>query len=89
MVALVFLLFGFVPILGWLTGMTLMLISQAWSWRQKLLGILVWPGGLVTQLWLMLELWWWNFTALGLLVVTQLAVASYLYRAAGQQASAS
>ncbi len=44
--ALVLMVFGFIPILGWIVGVALMLSSTLWSGRQKLLGILVWPGGL-------------------------------------------
>ncbi len=45
--ALVLLLTGFPPVLGWLAGLALLLWSPLWSGRQKLLGALVWPGGLV------------------------------------------
>lgn len=45
--ALVLLVTGFPPILGWLAGVALLLWSPLWSGRQKLLGVLVWPGGLV------------------------------------------
>jgi HAAS len=38
---------GFPPILGWFAGVGLVLWSPLWTARQKLLGILVWPGGLV------------------------------------------
>jgi hypothetical protein len=43
--ALILLLTGFPPILGWLAGVALLLSSKLWTARQKLLGILVWPGG--------------------------------------------
>ena len=45
--ALVLLVTGFPPVLGWLAGLALLLWSPLWSGRQKLLGALVWPGGLV------------------------------------------
>ena len=45
--ALVLLVTGFPPVLGWLVGLALLLWSPLWSARQKLLGALVWPGGLV------------------------------------------
>jgi hypothetical protein len=45
--ALVLLVSGFPPILGWLIGVVLLLASPLWTSRQKLLGILVWPGGLL------------------------------------------
>ncbi len=48
--ALVLLVSGFPPILGWLAGVGLLLSSSLWTWRQKLLGILVWPGGYVAVL---------------------------------------
>jgi hypothetical protein len=38
---------GFPPILGWVVGLILLLVSPLWSARQKLLGALVWPGGLL------------------------------------------
>jgi uncharacterized membrane protein len=43
--ALLLLLTGFPPVLGWLVGVMLLLWSPLWSARQKLLAILVWPGG--------------------------------------------
>ena len=44
---LILLVSGFPPILGWLAGVGLVLWSPLWTACQKLLGILVWPGGLV------------------------------------------
>jgi hypothetical protein len=44
--ALVLLVSGLPPILGWLVGVVLLVASPLWTSRQKLLGILVWPGGL-------------------------------------------
>ena len=38
---------GLPPLIGWLIGVTLMLRSPLWTGRQKLLAILVWPGGYV------------------------------------------
>ncbi len=46
-VALAFLVVGFPPVLGWVVGLVLLLVSPLWNARQKLLGALVWPGGLV------------------------------------------
>jgi hypothetical protein len=43
--ALILLVTGIPPIFGWLVGVGLLLWSPLWSARQKLLGILVWPGG--------------------------------------------
>jgi hypothetical protein len=45
---LILLVTGLPPILGWLAGVGLVLWSPLWTARQKLLGILVWPGGLVS-----------------------------------------
>jgi hypothetical protein len=44
--ALVLLATGLPPIIGWLIGFALLLWSPLWSARQKLLAVLVWPGGL-------------------------------------------
>jgi len=43
--AIVLLLSGFPPVLGWIAGLVLLLSSPLWTGRQKLLGALVWPGG--------------------------------------------
>jgi hypothetical protein len=43
--ALLLLVLGLPPVVGWLAGVGLLLSSPLWSIRQKLLGILVWPGG--------------------------------------------
>ncbi len=43
---LILLVTGFPPLLGWLAGAGLVLWSPLWTARQKLLGMLVWPGGL-------------------------------------------
>ena len=48
--AVLLLLTGLPPILGWLVGAGLLLWSPLWTWRDKLLGLLVWPGGLVVAL---------------------------------------
>ena len=48
MFGLILLVTGLPPILGWLAGVGLVLWSPLWTARQKLLGILVWPGGLVS-----------------------------------------
>lgn len=48
--ALILLVTGLPPVLGWLAGVGLLLWSPLWSMRQKLLGILVWPGGYVMLL---------------------------------------
>jgi len=43
--ALILLVTGIPPVIGWLVGVALLLWSPLWSGRQKLLGALVWPGG--------------------------------------------
>lgn len=34
------------PVVGWIIGVVLLIGSRRWSLRDKLIGILVWPGGL-------------------------------------------
>jgi hypothetical protein len=48
--ALLLLVTGFPPVIGWLVGVGLLLWSPLWSARQKLLAILVWPGGYIVAL---------------------------------------
>lgn len=48
--ALILLVTGLPPILGWMAGVGLLLWSPLWTVRQKLLGILVWPGGYIVWL---------------------------------------
>jgi len=43
--ALVLLVTGLPPLIGWVIGLGLLLWSPLWSARQKLLGVLIWPGG--------------------------------------------
>jgi uncharacterized membrane protein len=47
--AVLFLLFGgiVIPVLGWFVGVVLLWMSPRWTSRDKLLGTLVWPGGLL------------------------------------------
>jgi len=51
-VALVLLLIGgvVIPVVGWLVGVVLLWVSEAWSARDKLIGTLVVPGGLLLPL---------------------------------------
>jgi hypothetical protein len=35
-----------VPVAGWLAGAVMLLVSRRWTLRDKLVGLLVWPGGL-------------------------------------------
>ena len=48
--AVLFLLLGgiVIPFLGWAIGVVLLWLSPRWTTRDKLLGTLVWPGGLLT-----------------------------------------
>ena len=48
--ALLLLLTGLPPVVGWLVGVGLLLWSPLWTARQKALGALVWPGGYVVAL---------------------------------------
>jgi hypothetical protein len=50
--ALLLLVSGMPPILGWLGGFFLLLWSPLWTARQKALGALVWPGGWFTLMWI-------------------------------------
>ncbi len=43
--ALLLLVTGFPPVIGWLAGAALLLWSPLWTRWQKALGLLVWPGG--------------------------------------------
>jgi uncharacterized membrane protein len=47
--AVIFLLIGgvVIPVLGWIVGVVLLWVSPRWHTREKLLGTLVWPGGLL------------------------------------------
>lgn len=47
--AVLFLLFGgiVIPFLGWVVGVVLLWLSPRWTTKDKLLGTLVWPGGLL------------------------------------------
>lgn len=45
--ALLLLVTGLPPLLGWLVGVGLLLWSPLWTARQKALAVLVWPGGYV------------------------------------------
>ncbi|MEP7024737.1 MAG: hypothetical protein ABJB47_13260 [Actinomycetota bacterium] len=48
----VFLLIGgvVIPVLGWIVGVVLLWISPRWRTRDKLIGTLVWPGGLLAPI---------------------------------------
>ena len=34
------------PVVGWVAGAVMLLVSRRWTFRDKLVGLLVWPGGL-------------------------------------------
>ena len=34
------------PVVGWVLGAVMLVMSRRWSLRDKLIGLLVWPGGL-------------------------------------------
>ena len=34
------------PVAGWVAGAVMLLASRRWTFRDKLIGLLVWPGGL-------------------------------------------
>lgn len=47
---LLLLLGGFIFFVGWIAGVVLLWGSRAWSTREKLIGTLIFPGGLVSAL---------------------------------------
>jgi uncharacterized membrane protein len=53
-VAMVLLLLGgvIVPVVGWLAGVVLLWMSPTWTTREKIVGTLVVPGGLLLPAWL-------------------------------------
>jgi hypothetical protein len=48
LLALLFIVLGsvLIPIIGWLIGIVLLWMSDRWSVRDKIMGTLIWPGGL-------------------------------------------
>jgi hypothetical protein len=34
------------PVVGWVAGAVMLLVARRWTFRDKLVGLLVWPGGL-------------------------------------------
>ncbi len=88
--ALLFLVTGLPPVLGWLVGVGLLVSSPLWSVRQKLVGILVWPGGALTVSGLVSALVGFlpsmlHAAAMVLFGLAPLAVAVYLYGEAGRR----
>jgi hypothetical protein len=53
--ALILLLIGAIvlPLFGWLIGVVLLWVSNAWNLRDKVIGTLFWPGGLGLSLFLL------------------------------------
>lgn len=84
--ALVLLVTGFPPLIGWAVGVGLLVWSPLWSPRQKLLGVLVWPGGyaVVVALAALVVGMPLGGVVTAVLAVAPVAVAAYLYRAAGR-----
>ena len=39
---------AFLAVVGWVVGVVLLWRSRVWTLRDKLIGTLLWPGGLVT-----------------------------------------
>lgn len=82
---------GFFLMVGWVVGCILLWVSPRWRWTDKLLGTLVWPGGLL-PVWLVLPAApgllgqatgpapWVIFTALALALAAPLAVTARLWR---------
>jgi len=90
--AVLLLLTGFPPFLGWFVGLGLLVASPLWTVRQKWLGALVWPGGLLVVF------FGGGLLAVGLGSISQgpialalaaapVFVAAYLYRAAGRNSA--
>jgi uncharacterized membrane protein len=54
--AIVLLLVGgvVIPVIGWLIGAVLLWVSRSWTLRDKLVGTLVLPGGLLAAAWLVI-----------------------------------
>jgi hypothetical protein len=52
--AIILLLIGgiVIPVIGWFVGALLLWVSQAWTLRDKLIGTLLVPGGLLPAAWL-------------------------------------
>jgi hypothetical protein len=92
--AVILLALGLPPILGWLVGVGLLLSSPLWTARQKALGILVWPGGLLAVGAAPALLAGVAVAApigaivMIVMIVAPIFVAAYLYRAAGRRADA-
>ncbi len=107
--ALLLLVTGFPPVIGWLAGAALLLWSPLWTRWQKALGLLVWPGGAFAVAGLGVVTArvgsctgpvtgsegtltctdtgpvWPSAVLTAVLVLAPLAVAVYLYVAAGRQ----
>jgi hypothetical protein len=81
-----------VPVAGWLVGVALLWRSRTWTVGEKLLGTLVWPGGLLLPLALpflpfgvrLLTSPALAMTVISVLVLTPMAVGAHLLRRAGR-----
>lgn len=78
---------GFFAGIGWIVGVVLLWRSRVWTLRDKLIGTLLWPGGLVTALTFAVIYTSGDGNALGVVVaiaalVVPLATAIYLARRA-------
>ena len=75
-----------VPVIGWLAGVMLLWRSRAWNLRDKVIGTLVVPGGLLTPFALMtyLTLGPGGIAVLVALFVAPIASAFYLARSRSQ-----
>jgi hypothetical protein len=65
------------PVVGWLVGLVLLWRSRSWTPLEKLLGTLVWPGGLLLPLalpFLPMGAWLLRTPALALTVITVLVI---------------
>jgi hypothetical protein len=71
---------GFFLGIGWIVGVVLLWRSKSWTVTDKLIGTLLWPGGLVTGL--IFAVVYFNRGGLGFLiavVAVAVPVASFLY----------
>jgi hypothetical protein len=83
------------PVVGWLVGLVLLWRSRSWTTLEKLLGTLVWPGGLLLPLALpllpvgaqLLRTPALALTVISVLVITPMAVGGWLLLRARERAA--
>ncbi len=83
------------PIVGWLVGLVLLWRSRSWTILEKLLGTLVWPGGLLLPLALpflpvgarLLRTPGVALTVITVLVITPMVVGGWLLLRARERAA--